>query len=299
MKKKQKRVIKITVIVIVILIALAILIYNLFSSETISFSPSAPTQVKINVGNAAPSIRDIQVIPNVNLNPSPSTTAVSFTFTARDSNGANDLVDSSTTVKFNSTGEPTRTGTCSYLSGSGKEKTYQCTVNMNYYDRSGSWTANISVADNKGAIAEGSTQLTVNLLRDLSINPSIVNFPTLSPGDTNVLSTDNTLITNNGNFEATSGNAILITAYNLVGETNPSEYIPASNFRVAGSSQTDVCAQGNSLAHSASTSTPSSTLRRGASGNTETIKYCLTSIPDLSSQAYSATGGQSWVIAIN
>ena len=288
-------------IVIIIVIAaflLTISLSQIIFEQTISFSPSQPTQVNVNVGNARPTITNLQAIPNVNLNPAPSTTNVLVTFTARDANGANDLVDATASAQFSNTGEPTRTGTCSLQSTAGKEKTYQCSVSMSYFDKSGTWTATVNVADTKSATAQSSSTLTVNLLRDISINPAIINFPSVAPGDVNIIPTDITIITNKGNCEAPPG-AILATAYDLIGETDSTQNLPAANFRIAGSSQADVCGQGNPLTHSSPTTVTTSALSRGSAGNTESLSYCLTSVPEVSSQLYSATGGSSWIIAIN
>ena len=294
----KKRGFKIAIIIIAIILLIAV--FFIFRQKgDVNLAPSQPTQMRVGVGNANPSITNLQAIPNVNLNPSPSTTDALVTFTARDSNGANDLVDSSASAQFTNTGEPTRTGTCSLQSTAGKEKTYQCTIGMSYFDKSGSWTAIVNVSDSQAASAQSSSTFTVNLLRDISITPAIINFPTVAPGDTNVLSTDTTTITNNGNFEAPPG-TILATAYDLIGETNPSELIPTANFKIAGSFQSNVCGLGETLSPSSPITLTTSKLPRGPSGsNTEAITYCLTSVPEISSQFYSATGGSSWIIAIN
>ncbi|MFA4953297.1 MAG: hypothetical protein WC584_03670 [Candidatus Pacearchaeota archaeon] len=296
---KKKRGIKTAIAIITIIICLSIAAFFLFQQkDEVNLSPSQPIGVQVQIGNSAPTITNVQAIPNVNLNPSPSTTNIIFTFTARDSNGASDLVDSTASAQFINTGEPTRTGTCIFLSTAGKEKTYRCTVVMNYFDKSGSWTAGVSVADTQVAIATSSTIFTVNLLRDISLSPPLITFPSVSPGNSNVLSTQNTLITNNGNFEAPPG-TISATAYDLTGETNPLEKIPAANFKIAGSLQSNTCGLGEALIHSSTIVLTTSKLSRGQTGNTETIKYCLTSVPEISSQFYSAIGGNSWIIAIN
>lgn len=299
---KKKRGSKKVIIVALIIITSILIIYGIFKNiiiEKVNLSPSQSTQVRVQVGNANPTITNIQAIPNVNLNPSPSTTPVIFTFIAKDVNGANDIVDSSASAQFTNTGEPTRSATCSYLSTLGKEKTYQCAVTMNYFDKSGTWNVIVSVADSKGATGQASSTFNINLLRDISITPSVINFPSVSTGDIDVISTDATTITNNGNFESPPG-VISATAYDLVGEINSVEKIPAANFKITGSSQSDVCAQGITLRHSSSISLTNANLARGPSGsNTETLKYCLTSVPEISSQFYSASGGNSWVISIN
>mgnify|MGYP001606301136 FL=1 len=299
MKRRKRGVNKFVAIIIVVTVfLLAVNLSQTIFNKDVNLAPSQPTQVKIQVGNSAPTITDLQAIPNVNLNPAPSTTSVTFTFTASDANGANDLVDSTASAQFTNTGEPTRTGTCSVQSTAGIEKTYQCSVAMNYFDKSGAWTVTVSVADTQATAAQSSSTFIVNLLRDISISPALINFPSVAPGQTNVLSTDKTTITNNGNFQSPPG-VISATAYSLSGETNPAQIIPAANFKIAGSSQADVCGLGSSLTPSSPTAIISSALSRGSTGNTETLSYCLTSVPIISSQVYSATGGNSWIIAIS
>ena len=111
---KSKKNLKIAAAITIIMVALFVAV-SLFKQQAydVSLSPSQPTQVKVGVGNAAPTITNLAAIPNVNLNPSPSTTNVIVTFTARDANGANDLVDATASAQFTNAGEPTRTGTCS------------------------------------------------------------------------------------------------------------------------------------------------------------------------------------------
>ncbi len=295
-KKRGKTIVVITIVAVLALITLLVFINNF--NKDINLSPSQPTQVRVQVKNSPPTITSIQSIPNVNLNPSPSTTNVVFTFIARDSNGANELVDSSAFAQFTNTGEPTRSGTCSFQSTAQKEKAYQCTIPMNYYDKSGIWTVTVGIQDAQAASVQGSSTFTVNLLRDISITPTTINFPAAAPGDLNVRSADNTTITNNGNFQAPPG-TISATAFDLTGETNSTEKIPAANFKIAGSSQSNVCGSGNSLTHASSITVTTSNLSRGATGNTEKLSYCLTTVPEISSQYYSATGGNSWVININ
>ena len=298
MNKRKKRGNKYLVMVVILAVVLAFFVLVLVFKEDISFSPSQPTGVKINVGNAIPTIVDLQPIPNVNLNPSPSTTSVTVTFTARDSNGASDLVDETALAEFTNAGEQTRTGTCSVQSQTQKEKTYQCAVLMDYFDKSGGWAVNVKVNDTKLVSATSSSTFIVNLLRDISLSSAIINFPSAAPGDFNIISTEQTVITNNGNFEAPPG-AIIVTSYDLVGEVDSIQNIPAANFKAAGASQADVCGQGDSLIHSSPKPIATSSLSRGPTGNTETLSYCLTSVPDISSQTYSAIGGNAWVIAIN
>lgn len=271
--------------------------------KDIQMAPNANTDVRVGVGNVAPQIVSIQTISNINLIPS-STTNVIFNFTARDSNGANDLDDSSATANFSSPGEPTRFSTsCIQVLQSGKQRTYQCTIPMQYYDRAGLWNIAIEIKDQAGLTAQdSSTSFTLNLLRDISLSSTSITFPTLVQGDVNTRSSQDTTITNNGNAVVPS-NTIQLTAHNLIGETTPAENIPASSFTSASTSLPNICTSGNSLIDNSAVTISSVTLPRGPIGsNTGIIGYCLTLVPEgISSQYYSASlaGGTAWTISLN
>lgn len=268
--------------------------------EKVQLAPSQPTDVRVQVGNAAPTIQSISAIPAVSLSPSPSITSVTFTFTARDKNGASDLNDAAASANFNKLGETTRTAVCSFLSQLGKEKTYQCIVDMQHYDDAGTWNVEVSINDQAGLTASSTSTFSVNLLKDISISPVTISFPAVEPEQTEVISSISTTITNNGNFEVPLDGSIKITSFDLLGETIPTEIIPASNFRASGSSESAaVCTTGTGLIDSAAISITAN-LPRGPSGsNTESLTYCITSIPaDVSTQFYSATGGSAWIIGI-
>lgn len=290
--------------VILSLILLLIIVLELLNSvqEKVQLSPSGQTNVRIQVGNAAPSITNINPLPNIDLSPS-STRDVSVTFTARDSNGAADLNDATAIASFSSAGEPTRTAqNCIVTGQSGKEKTYQCTITMQYYDKSGLWNVAVSINDQRGSTAQGTSQVTINLLRDISISPATIGFPTLVQGGIDIISSQNTLITNNGNAKVPSS-SIEITASDLIGEINPAESIPAANFRASSSLEANVCANGNPLINNAAVPISSAVLPRGPTGsNTGELSYCIILVPEsISSQFYSTstTGGQPWIITLN
>ena len=269
--------------------------------KNVRLAPSQSTDVRIEVGNVAPSITSISPISPVSLNPAPSTTNVLFTFTATDPNDVTDLNDASASSSFTKTGEPTRTGSCVFLSQTGTERTYQCTVTMQYFDAPGTWDVAVSIQDSAGLTGTSSSTFSVNLLTDITISPTIVNFPTVVQGASNVISSSPTTVTNRGNFQAPPG-TLSITAFDLAGETLPAELIPATNLRAAGSSGAAVvCSTGNALSNNVITPITSVNLPRGPSGsNTETIAYCLTLVPSaISSQFYSATGASGWIMTIS
>ncbi len=267
----------------------------------VQLAPQQPTDVRIQVGNVAPTIESVSPISAVNLNPAPSTTSVTFTFTASDRNGASDLVDTTATASFTKTGEQTRTAICSFQSQAGRRKTYSCTASMQYFDASGTWNVAVSVQDQSGLTASSTTTFTVNLLRDISITPTIIGFPTVAQGDGNITSTSPTTITNNGNFVVPADGNLQVTAFDLQGETTPAEIIPAANFRIAGPAEAaTVCITGTSLIPGSATAISSASLPRGTSGsNAADLTYCITFVPEgISTQFYSATGGSAWLIGI-
>lgn len=298
---KKRNVILVVILSLILLLIIALEVLNSVQ-EKVQFGPSAPTDVRLQIGNAAPSITNIVPLSNIDLNPG-STTNVVVTFTARDPNGAADLNDATAAASFSRAGEPTRTApSCTRTGQVGKERTYQCTITMQYYDESGIWDVAVSIRDQAGVLAQGTSTVTVNLLRDISIGPATIGFPTLVQGNTNILSSQNTLITNNGNAEVPP-RSIEITASNLIGETTPAETIPAANFKSAISSELTVCTTGNSLINGITVPISSAALPRGPSGsNTGELSYCLTLVPDgISSQFYSTStvGGTSWTISLN
>ncbi len=271
--------------------------------EKVQLAPAQPTDVRVQVRNIAPTIENINSIPAVNLNPAPSTTSVIFTFTARDRNSAADLNDATASANFSKIGEQTRTSPCTFQSQpNSREKIYQCTVNMQYYDDAGTWSIGVNVQDQGGLVAASSSStFTVNLLRDITLSQATINFPSVAPEDVDIISTIPTTIANNGNFEVPVDGNIRITAFDLQGETTLSEIIPASNFRATGNSGiATVCSTGTPLVDSIAVSIPSTILPRGPAGsNTEDITNCITLVPiGISNQFYSATGGRAWIIGI-
>ncbi len=256
------------------------------------------TNVSVTVGNIAPVIFNVQTIPAVNLNEG-TTKDVIFNFSASDGNGVADLNDASAFAVFNQSIEPQRSGSCILVASTSSDKTYQCNVIMQYFDKSGGWGVNVSIKDLGGNYAENkSTSFSVNLLRGINITPNSIGFPVVSPGGTNILSSQDTFVTNNGNYEGT----LDVTAYNLTGEITSSEQIPAGNFRTAGlSGASSVCTTGTQLNDEGTTTITGSSLPRGAAGsNAENITYCLTLVPTgISTQTYSTNGAgsQAWVIS--
>jgi surface protein len=258
--------------------------------------------VTINVSETAPIINYIQPVSATNPTES-STSVITFNFTAYDANGANTLNDSSASAYFQRTGQTTRyNASCVNGSTVGNTKNYTCTVRMWYFDQAGAWTINTTVKDNTGLYNENaSTTFTYNLLTSMVVSPSVFGWPTINLSSINIGANNNPAIINNtGNAENLNVN---VTAYNLIGETTSSQYIPAINFSV--DNITSGCL-GSVMINATDARVTNSTLQRGnnsiatnnsASGQTP-LYFCLRSVPNnIGSQSYSS-GTNSWIIRI-
>ncbi len=291
--KKSVKKAGLTLFVIMLFILIPAISAGFFDGfkKDVRLAPSQDTEVAISVGNAAPTIVSVGAIPATD--PLSGTTkSITFQFTAQDSNGASDLNDASASTSFAKSGEPTRTGTCSFVSTTGNQKTYSCTVTMQYYDDNGVWTKTVSIQDAAAATGtDSSTSFTYNLLRDIIMTPTLISFPTTIQGSTNLLSTTQTSITNKGNFNTPTDGSVQVTAFNLKGAVTPAQIIPAANFNAGDTSATNVCTVaggGTILSDGVATNIAGAGLTKGASGG-GTIKYCLTLVPTgISDQNYVA-----------
>ena len=275
------------IVISIIILALIIAGYFVF------FGPKpllAPTDVKISVGNANPTITNLVPPAPVGLNAGTFTDVTTIHFTARDSNGASDLNDATAKATFTKSGETNRVGSCTANPPVGKTKTYDCTVRMEYYDKYGTWNVAVYVEDSKAASATDSSTFDVNLLQALDVAATI-DLGTVNPGATDTISSAIT-ITNLGNAEPPTY-PVIITANDLIGVTTPSESIPikiggiTNNFLAstnAGTACSDI-----TLTDATAVPLTGVALPRGATGNTQSLYFCIKSIPEISVQDYSAT----------
>ncbi len=288
----KKRGIIITIVIIVVVL-IFIGGYFYFTEEPLL----SPTDVKVKVGNAPPSIINT---PNVNIPvtlTAATTKDVVVSFTVRDANGAGDLNDVAAQVTFSLAGETDRVGGCIVASQTSKEKTYDCTVAMQYYDAPGNWVMDFYIEDLAtppiSDTATASANVVVGLLKAISFD-SVIDLGVITPGQVDSLSS-NIVLTNEGNFVAPVDGSVIINAKNLVGVTNSAENIPASGFTAADSSG-DVCGTGTTLIHNTNVNV-NVALPRGSSaiGN---LAFCIPLVPEVSAQNYEATGGNAWSIEI-
>jgi len=301
---------KIKVIYSIALLAIFIFLVSSVSADLKDFflSPSAPTDVSVQVGNAAPVV-NIIVLDNPITLLSATTVSVNIDFTAEDPNGlpGSNLDDSSVTISFDyPAGGPyteSRSGGIAdcLTSDLGNVRTYDCAMTMQYFDANGLWDVSVSVDDNAVPPLTGSdsSTTTVNLLRDITLTTgSPISFGAVAPGQNDITTTP-TSVDNNGNYMGT----IDVTAQNLE-DSVFSDIIPAGNFNTAGSSgAATVCTAGTTLIDAIVVTITSTNLQKDTIPGEnlgEDISWCLDVPSGIASATYSTTEGTSgpWTIEI-
>jgi len=225
-----------------------------------------------------------------------STTTVSFTFTVSDNDGYHNLNNSTATAVFNRTGETSRSNTsCASTNVDWNTNNYTCSVGMQFYDATGTWSVNVSIRDDDSNFVQNTTTtFTYNSGLHMNMTPDSISFgTTLNAGQTNVSATDDPIVVQNiGNYNITQVN---ITAYDLVGVTYPSYTIGASNFEV---SATDTADSGSALSNAIAVTASGVTSVRGAS-STDSLYFFL-DVPstNIQVQTYNTVGGTDWTLGV-
>ena len=225
-------------------------------------------------------------------------TTVSFEVRVLDPNGVDDINDSSVIASFSRTGEATRSGNnCSFSSDiDSTTRSYTCSIDMRYFDGSGTWDISVSAEDNQGqSVTNNSRDFQYNELKAIVISPNLISFSQAQVNATNVSSDSPTVINNTGNFNAT-GN-VSVNAINLLGETNPNETINANNFSI----DIDTDCGGVVLQNATDVLITNSILDTGdldTGQGKEELYHCINLVPNLSVQTFSTSTGGSWTIKI-
>jgi hypothetical protein len=177
--------------------------------------------------------------------------------------------------------------------------TTQCTatVTMNYYDEAGTWTVTGYGADYSGASDTNSTTYTYNSLKAWTINKNTIGFGSFAL-TTPANFPDNVQMNNTGNSNQTEIN---VTAYDLVGQTNPAYTLPvnANTFR---SSEATTWATATGLVNATATTTANTYLdvKTSATGEYETVYFGIDPTqfnPSTIAQIYQNPAGQEWTIS--
>ncbi|MDP2908641.1 MAG: hypothetical protein Q8N77_02430, partial [Nanoarchaeota archaeon] len=179
--------------------------------------------------NTAPTIIDISDVPAVTLSEG-LVTPVEFSFVLDDQDGISDLVNESVEANFSKEGDTTRWNTTCLAVVEGTNATaqnYTCTIDMQYWDGDGTWTADVQGGDEEFNVSKQET-FTVNTLTAVNISATTLSWAQLFVGSIdNMMSTAELNITNIGNQNLTN---ITLQGINLIGETTNTVWIPAANF---------------------------------------------------------------------
>jgi hypothetical protein len=182
----------------------------------------------ITMGNRAPTVLFVNI---TNVTPTESgTTTVSLGFNVSDEDGHADLDDTTANISVYYNGVWRNATSCSPATSNSNFTYYSCPVTFYYYDNSsGGWMVNVSVADKSGVWTYNATKnLTVFSLSSMEVLNNLT-WTSINLGDQDQASSSPLRINNTGNFDFTEVN---ITAYDLVGVSDPGYVIQVGNFSV-------------------------------------------------------------------
>ncbi len=306
MKKGEEIIICISIILILISPIISADLFGWIKKTITGRLSSQPTNVSVTISGTTQCIVE-HISSNITYTPTEAgSTAILFYVTMYDADGVNDLDDSSVKANFTMTGEEVRLNDSCVKIGADLDAyraNYSCTVNMLYWDGNGQWNITVSGNDlgNQTAAINTTKNFTYSLLKAMVINPTGITFPSMSPGDTNVNSSnDPTEVNNTGNYNGT----INITGYDLLGATDASEVINASNFTAGIENECDVTGVNATFLINSTSVTINNTianrgnLSAGSNKGQELVYYCIPGVPTpLSSQSYETNvSGFAWTI---
>lgn len=249
----------------------------------------------VSLGNTGPTVNSVGVQTPYNPTTN-STTAIAINMTVTDIDGWTNINISAGASYCNVSlsGTIRQLGTCSKISNSSSTTAiFQCTGLMNYYDLSGNWATVCRAIDNSASYSDlaGATMV-YNRLESIDITAgTAVSWPGLTQSSTNTGATgDPVVVANYGNAHF---NNLNITAFNLLGATNASAVMFASDFtaNVADASE------GSALANATSKVVATSALLIG-SGTTEDVYLYLEQISNAPLQAQSYSASSPWVLTV-
>jgi hypothetical protein len=282
--KKAKRVLVIGFVVTALAIVFVTLV---FAAECTGQDCSIATSLI--VGNFAPNITWVESISNVILT-GMSTKTVYVLFNVTDSNGYNDLNDSTALCMGYKSGETNRTSsTCTGIYPSGNDLTYNCTVDFQYYDAAASnWAWNCSVSDNDGNSTSNDTVVfTVSSVSYVGMDLTSFNWSNVNAGQEDQEADGNISLSNGGNQNFTSAS---VTAHNA---TNGGNVIPAVNFSLDADTGQDT-GQTYMADNSSVAITTWFILPRGENSTEELYAYI--DMPSVPNGVYTST--ENWLIDI-
>jgi hypothetical protein len=176
----------------------------------------------VSLQNVAPTINNVSYTPSADPIDGTIRTLI-MNFTATDSNA--NLWDSTANITMTKGSFTYSNSSCNMTVLGNTVKRYDCNIDLNYYDESGTWNINFSVCDTDGLCAENTTEtFTYNTLKAFTVNSSAINFGNFTLSTPEKLSA--LQLNNTGNVNVS---ALNVTGYDLQGESNSSVYLLCSD----------------------------------------------------------------------
>ena len=276
---------------------IALIATLVLTTKLVEAPSSGTTTVALTIGNSIPIINWTAIDDSTVDLTQGSTKKIEINFTATDSNGATDLNDTTSSAKISTTEFSAQNTSCARTVSSGITREYTCEIYLPYYyNASASWAINASIEDNQNTTGANDTEVfTINTLEYMVMTPTAVNFGTgLTAGTNDVAATDDPIVLNNtGN---TPYGELNVTGYDLVGQTTPTEIIPAGSFAV----NVLDAATGNAMINNTAVVITNFDLPKfdGATGVQSDDTYYYVDLPILSAQQYSTTGSTVWTLEV-
>jgi len=284
------------------------------TSEKISGSGGARTfldnvDIRVTYTETSPSNPPTVIITSidgddfVDLNPG-GTQPVTIIFDVEDLDGLGDLDEATLSIDygFPSGGPFTEQRSlfdvvtdCTSVDA-GNVRTYDCTLNIEYFDSLGIWDAIVSIDDVAGEIGIDTSPFVVNPLLDISLLNTPISFGVVDIGQQvpTII-----IVVNNGNVVIPDDRGLQVTSGTLASGT-VLDTISSSRFRAAGTPVANACVSGDVLSDITPT-TLNVVLGRGdgtGGNNEETLTFCL-DVPNVAEASYSAIDGDgAWIITI-
>jgi hypothetical protein len=273
-------------------------------------SSTATVLVNISVTSGSPTIYNITNQSSaITLTDAPNPTFVIINFSVTDPDGAVDLNNASAAINLTKAGQDLRyNSSCAVKDYSGNYANYTCNVTMWWWDAAGAWTVYANISDFGSHITvNGANNVTLNSLTGFVMSPSALTFSSMVTGSTNQTPTNYLLLNNTGNTNVTTGN-VQINATDLVGETDHSKFLWASNFSASiytgGKIECNITASATSMVNITYTAVPNTIISAGnytkndGTGQ-EQVYLCLRKVgTELTQQQYSTSTLGTWTVKI-
>ena len=201
---------------------------NVTVNDTLNNRNSSILLVNVSATNSPPIIFYVNQT-NITLVAGTAVT-VNITFNVSDQDGFGNLDDSTAQANVTFNGVTRSSSSCTPNDYESIYTEYSCEVTFYYYDNASlNWVINATVRDNSGVAAVNDTvALQVKSLSSMSLIGNLT-FSNIYLGEQDKTPDNDYILNNTGNFDFTLAN---ITAYDLVGRSNPSYKIGVGNFTI-------------------------------------------------------------------